>query len=72
MAKFQDSVCVGAHADDDIMGLMRRRADAKQEVDLELEFVDPLLEVSPEDANKVASRVDISIKRVESFIKIFQ
>ena len=50
----------------------RKRANTKHNVDLKLEFVTPLLEVSPEDANDVASRVNDSIKRVESHIKIFR
>ena len=62
MAKFQDPIYVIAHADDDIRDLIRRRANAKQEVDLELECLNPLLETSPEDTNNVASRVNISIK----------
>ena len=34
--------------------------------------MDPLLEVSPEDANDVASRVNDSIKRLGSHIKTFR
>ena len=47
-------------------------ANAKWEVDLEHEYMDPLPEVSPEDANDIASRVNDSIKRLESHIKIFR
>ena len=47
MAKFHDPFCVGAHADNDIRDLIRRRADAKQELDLEVQCMDLLLETSP-------------------------
>ena len=41
-------------------------------MDLELECVTLLLKVGPEDAKDVASRVNDSIKNVESHIKIFK
>ena len=47
----------------DLQGLTKKRANAKREVDLELEDVTPLLQVSPEDANNIASMVNDSIKR---------
>ena len=41
----------------ELQDLSRRRYNAKYNVDLELEFVSPLLRVSPENANDEASRV---------------
>ena len=47
-----------------LQDLTRRRDNAKQDVDLEDGIMSPLLKVSPEDANDVASRVDDSMKKV--------
>ena len=43
MAKFQDPIGVVVSAHDDIRGLIRKRAYAKKKVDLELDYVDPLM-----------------------------
>ena len=64
MAKFQDPIDVGAHDIVDIRDLIRRRTNAKPEVNLELEYVVPLLKVSSEDTNDVAVRVNDSTKKV--------
>ena len=56
----------------ELQDLIRRRAIPKHEVDLELEYITPLLEACLEEANDVATRVNNSLKRVESHIKSFK
>ena len=56
----------------ELQDLTRKRANAKRDVDLELGFVAPLLKVSPDDANDQASRINDSMKKVESLVKVFK
>ena len=46
----------------ELQDLTRRRDNAKRDVDLELEFMSPLLKVSPENVNNVVVRVNDSMK----------
>ena len=41
----------------ELQDLTKRRASAKRDLNFELEYVAPLLQASPEEANDVASRV---------------
>ena len=52
--------------------LIYKRAKARHDVDLELEYVTPLLKVSPEDAKDAASSVNNFMERVGSHTKIFK
>ena len=56
----------------ELQDLTRKRANAKRDVDLELEFVAPLLKTNPDGANDVASRINDSMKKVESLVKVFK
>ena len=58
--------------DPEQQNLIYERAKAKNEVDLELEYVTPLLKLDPKYANNVASRANNSIKNVKSNVKIFK
>ena len=44
-----------------VTNLTKRRANAKGDVDLELNYFSPVLQVSPEEAIKLASKVNYSI-----------
>ena len=68
MVKLQDSSVV----DPEMEKLIYKRAKAKHNVDIELEYVTPLLKVSPEDDRDGASRGDNSFERVESLTKNFK
>ena len=76
MAKLQDSIRKRANinheVDLELQDLIYEVAIAECDVDSELKYVGPLLKVGPKDAKDVASRVNNSIKRVESKTKIFK
>ena len=46
-----------------LLDITRRRANAKCDFTLELEYVAPVLRVSPEEANDITSKVSESIKK---------
>ena len=51
-----------AHDVNHIKDLIRRRTNAKLELHLELEYVDPLLKVSSEDTNDVKESMILQTK----------
>ena len=50
--------------DPELQELFYKRAKAKYNVDMELEYITPLLSVGPEKADSLSSRIDDSIMEV--------
>ena len=71
MAELEDPICEKSKANRglhlELQNLIRKRANTKHAVNLELKFVTPLLHVSSENANNVATMVSDFIKRVVSY-----
>ena len=51
-----------------LQGLNKRRGNAKQDVKLKLDYVNPLLKVPTDQAIYMLSRVNDSIKKVDSLM----
>ena len=56
----------------DLQDINKVRANIKRDLVFELGYVTPLLQASPEKANNAASKVSVSIKRVETLFKAFR
>ena len=73
MAKLEDSNYNINHVvDPELQELIYKRAKAKCNVDLELEYITPLLKVGPENADSLVFRIHNSIKEVESHTENFK
>ena len=73
MVGLRDSIygtrCV---VDSRLQGFVIKRAKARRDLDLELDYVRPMLEVSPEDAKEVAAKVDNSMTELETHVRTFK
>ena len=71
IAELQDPIYKKSEANHglhlELWNLIRKRANTKHAVNLELKFVTPLLHVSSENANNVATMVSDFIKMVVSY-----
>ena len=72
MAKVQDPICVLAQANNHTQDLIRRRANAKLEVDHELKHMSPLLKVNLEDAYNMVNKFGESIEKLKALIVDFE
>ena len=53
----------------ELQDLAKRRANARHEVNLELDYMSPLLQLSPEEAINLALRFSYYIKRMDAIVK---
>ena len=72
MAKFQSpNYNINCVVDPVLRRLLNKKAKAKYKVDLEVEYINPLLAAGPEDANSLAIEVKYCIKEIESLMRDF-
>ena len=73
MAKFQSpNYNFNCVVDPELWRLLHKRTQAKFKVDIELEYVIPLLATDPENADRFAVKVENSIKEIEAYMKDFK
>ena len=73
MAKSSNSIhgirCV---VDSRLQGFVIKRGKTRKYMDLELDFMRSMLEVSPEDAKEVAKKVNNTMRELETHVRTFK